>query len=69
MGHCSQDNVLWMDLTAWQHLQLYASLRGALDTTSDEQLLAALRKFDLHKVAHQVVGGFSGGMMRRLSSM
>jgi ABC-type multidrug transport system ATPase subunit len=66
VGTCPQDNLLWSELTAREHVRLYAALKG-LDTDEGarvgDELLA---KFTLDDVADLPVRAFSGGMQRRL---
>lgn len=67
LGLCSQFEILWDELTAREHLQLYAELKGmprAEIRTCVENLLSDVQ---LLKVADKTVGTFSGGMKRRLS--
>ena len=65
LGICPQHDILYEELSAIEHLQLYGALKGVHKTASDlEALLAAVK---LTKVSHKRAGSYSGGMKRRLS--
>jgi len=66
MGVCPQHDVLWDQLTAREHLELFARIKGLHGNIGEE----ANRRIDqvkLHSAADSNAGGFSGGMRRRLS--
>ncbi|CAG8495553.1 10807_t:CDS:2 [Ambispora gerdemannii] len=67
MGVCPQHDLLFNDLTAREHIELYAGIkmvpREEIETLVNERL-AAVR---LTKVADKFAGTYSGGMKRRLS--
>ncbi|CAG8563020.1 1691_t:CDS:2 [Ambispora leptoticha] len=67
MGVCPQHDLLFNDLTAREHIRLYAGIK-MIPAEEIEQLinerLAAVR---LTKVADKFAGTYSGGMKRRLS--
>ena len=64
VGLCPQFDVLFNDLTARQHLELFARIKGQPGKSERiEHLLEELELMDENKVASQ----FSGGMKRRLS--
>ncbi|CAI2183574.1 14848_t:CDS:2 [Funneliformis geosporum] len=67
MGVCPQHDILFNDLTAREHIELYAGIKNIpveeIQKLVDERL-ASVR---LTKVADKLAGGFSGGMKRRLS--
>nr|KAJ3419409.1 ATP-binding cassette sub- A member 1 [Polyrhizophydium stewartii] len=67
MGICPQHDILFDDLTAREHIELYAGLKGVpheqLKTLIEERLKAVR----LHTVADVRAGTYSGGMKRRLS--
>ena len=67
MGICSQHDILFNELTAREHIKLYAGLKGVAESDWDaliEERLEAVKLFD---VADILVNSFSGGMKRRLS--
>lgn len=67
IGECKQDDILWPNLTAREHLELFGGIRGV----SSDEMAATVQKWldsvDLDSVQHVRVGTFSGGMKRRLS--
>lgn len=69
MGVCPQFDVLWDSLTALEHLELFAAIKGlpgAQDAIRSESM-ALLRDVRLDDVAGKRAGQYSGGMRRRLS--
>ncbi len=67
MGICPQHDILFTDLSAEEHMQLYAGLKGIPESDIaqlTEERLAAVR---LWNVKDQRAGTYSGGMKRRLS--
>ena len=67
MSICKQDDFLWPDLTAKEHLDIFAGLRGVDPSTHNETVLKWLESVDLSDVQHIASTAFSGGMKRRLS--
>ena len=65
IGVCPQHDVLWPQLTAREHLQVYSMLKGIWNAA--DQIDALLRGVKLLDVQHKQAGKFSGGMKRRLS--
>ncbi|CAG8465050.1 7477_t:CDS:2 [Paraglomus occultum] len=69
MGVCPQHDILFNDLTAREHIELYAGIKNVpADEIKKltEERLAAVR---LTKVADKPAGTYSGGMKRRLSML
>ena len=62
-----QDDYLWPDLTAREHLALFAGLRGVDSSELDDTVQKWLESVDLAEVQSQYSSAFSGGMKRRLS--
>jgi ABC-type transport system involved in cytochrome c biogenesis ATPase subunit len=67
VGLCKQDDYLYPNLSAMEHLTLFAGLRGV-----DSNVLAGtvsnwLESVDLSLVKNHYTSSFSGGMKRRLS--
>lgn len=60
MGICPQHDVLWEDLTARQHLRLYARFKGVARNRVDEYVRTAIMSFGLDQEADLKVGTFSG---------
>jgi ABC-type Na+ transport system ATPase subunit NatA len=66
MGVCPQHDILWDNLTAREHLELFARLKN-LDGDIEAEIEARLRDVSLLGVADVPAGNYSGGMKRRLS--
>ena len=66
VGYCPDVGGLIPRATAWEHLQLAATLRG-LDGSWRERAVDLLERFDLASVADRITSSFSHGMGRRMS--
>ncbi|KAJ3069766.1 hypothetical protein HDU98_007180 [Podochytrium sp. JEL0797] len=64
IGVCPQKDVLFDEMTAREHVYLYAAIKNA-DVKNEG--MHVLRAVNLENVADDRVGTFSGGMKRRLS--
>jgi ABC-type multidrug transport system ATPase subunit len=67
MGICPQHDILFDDLTAREHIELYAGLKGVSATERQTLIDERLKAVRLHTVADVRAGTYSGGMKRRLS--
>lgn len=67
MGICPQHDILFDDLTAREHIQLYAGLKGVPSSQWEPLIQERLGLVRLLSVADIRAGTFSGGMKRRLS--
>ncbi|KAH6568256.1 hypothetical protein BASA50_008934 [Batrachochytrium salamandrivorans] len=67
MGICPQHDVLFDDLTAREHIQLYAGLKGVPKNELSSLIEERLQAVRLLTVANVRAGTYSGGMKRRLS--
>ncbi|KAI8925196.1 hypothetical protein BC831DRAFT_512721 [Entophlyctis helioformis] len=67
MGICPQHDVLFEDLTAREHIQLYAGIKGIAHDQINALIEERLKIVRLHTVADVRVATYSGGMKRRLS--
>eukprot|EP01016_Furgasonia_blochmanni_P001456 TRINITY_DN10565_c0_g1_i1.p1 TRINITY_DN10565_c0_g1~~TRINITY_DN10565_c0_g1_i1.p1 ORF type:complete len:454 (+),score=146.91 TRINITY_DN10565_c0_g1_i1:59-1363(+) len=67
MGVCPQHDILWNDLTAAEHLRLFAKLKGFRDHAIEHEVDKRLAYVNLQDVKNALAGTFSGGMKRRLS--
>ncbi|KAG4092371.1 hypothetical protein H8356DRAFT_1050126 [Neocallimastix lanati (nom. inval.)] len=68
LGICPQDDILFKDLTAMEHLKLYSGLKGAEDSNElNEFLNNRLKAVQLYTVRNARSKTYSGGMKRRLS--
>lgn len=64
LGWCATDGALYRELTACEHLHWWATVRGL--STTREQLLSHLERFELADRAHERVRAYSTGMRQRL---
>jgi ABC-type multidrug transport system ATPase subunit len=67
IGVCPQHDVLWSELTAREHLLLFARVKGIPSYLIDSEVHDKLQLVGLDHVANEKAGSFSGGMKRRLS--
>merc|ERR1711968_393288 len=67
MGCCPQHDILWNELTAAEHVQLFARLKGVKCSDLPQEVISRLEAVDLADVKDKVAGAYSGGMLRRLS--
>ena len=67
IGECKQDDFLWPRLTAREHLELFAGIRGVSAKDMPDTVQRWLDSVDLDDVQHVRVRAYSGGMKRRLS--
>lgn len=67
IGECKQDDFLWPRLTAREHLELFAGIRGVSAKDVPDTVQRWLDSVDLDDVQHVRVSAYSGGMKRRLS--
>ncbi|MGD2113630.1 MAG: ABC transporter ATP-binding protein [Acidobacteriota bacterium] len=63
LGYLPQDFGVYDNLTAFELLRYFASLKGVHDRDRVHRMLETV---NLHAVADRTVGGFSGGMKQRL---
>uniref|UniRef100_A0A914WNR3 ABC transporter domain-containing protein n=1 Tax=Plectus sambesii TaxID=2011161 RepID=A0A914WNR3_9BILA len=68
LGYCPQFDALFDELTAREHLTLYAKLRGVPPETVGEVVDWLLTRLDLMSYADKVSSTFSGGTKRKLST-
>lgn len=68
LGICPQDDLLWDDLTAFEHMMLHAACKGIrLNYELKNTVATILHQVQLFDYRNQYVKTFSGGMKRRLS--
>ena len=68
IGVCPQDDLLWDELTAREHMHIHASFKGIPDSDGlMEAVNFVLQKVQLGNRADSLARDFSGGMKRRLS--
>ncbi|KAL9951119.1 hypothetical protein ACROYT_G043723 [Oculina patagonica] len=68
MGYCPQFDGLDALLTAAEHLQLYARLRGVPEKDIKQVVDSLISRMNLTEYANKCAGGFSGGNKRKLST-
>jgi len=66
IGVCPQHNVLWEELSAAEHLQIFCDIKGVPRIERDDMIKARLNDVLLWDVKDKAAGKFSGGMKRRL---
>uniref|UniRef100_A0ACD5X2C7 Uncharacterized protein n=1 Tax=Avena sativa TaxID=4498 RepID=A0ACD5X2C7_AVESA len=67
IGVCPQFDILWDALTAKEHVQLFASIKGLPPSTIKSVAEQSLAQVKLSQAANVRAGSYSGGMKRRLS--
>ncbi len=64
LGWCATDGALYRELTAYEHLHWWATIRGL--SFEPSALMAHLARFELAERAHERVRAYSTGMRQRL---
>jgi len=67
MGVCPQFDILWDNLSAKQHLELFGAIKGINPKNISSEADRRIEEVRLTESANQRAGAFSGGMKRRLS--
>lgn len=67
IGMAFEYDFLWQELTAWNHMTLFAELKGIPSERLEKEIDHRLKQVSLYHVRNHPVGSFSGGMKRRLS--
>jgi len=67
IGYCPQHDILWNDLTAREHMEIFCELKGIPEKEITSLINDRLEDVQLFSVSDHCVGTFSGGMKRRLS--
>ena len=67
MGVCPQFDALLEDLTAREHLRLFARIRGVPAVQLEDAISHYIAALDLQEKADMRVGTYSGGNKRKLS--
>ena len=65
LGYCSQENILFGELTAREHLELFAYLKDVM--TDDESMKAIVDSLSLNECMDLLPKQMSGGQQRKLS--
>jgi ABC-type multidrug transport system ATPase subunit len=67
IGYCPQFDALFDNLSVWEHLKFYATIKG-IDPSVEEKLIRQqIEAFDLLKFRDTVASKLSGGTKRKLS--
>ncbi|KAF2078435.1 hypothetical protein CYY_000302 [Polysphondylium violaceum] len=64
---CPQHDILWPELTAYEHFALFAELKGVPAKQREAAIQNAIKSVKLTSVAHNQISTYSGGMKRRVS--
>ena len=67
IGLCPQHDILWNELTPYEHIELYASLRKKKKNDIKKIVEIKMKEVNLEQVTNDKVSTFSGGMKRRIS--
>ena len=67
LGVCPQFDVLFPDLSAREHVELFCGIKGIPNTEAAKVMEERLKHMKLWTVRDQRAGTYSGGMKRRLS--
>lgn len=66
-GVCPQHDVVWEQMTAREHIEMFAGLKGVPPHLVEQEVRDRLGDVELMEVSEGFAGSFSGGMRRRLS--
>jgi ABC-type Na+ transport system ATPase subunit NatA len=67
VGVCPQFDILWNEMTAKEHLEMFAVIKGLPKNLINQTVDKLLQDVNLTKVGDHLARTFSGGMKRRLS--
>jgi ABC-type multidrug transport system ATPase subunit len=67
LGVCPQFDVLYSELTCWEHMHLYGGMQGLAPDECDKEAHRLLGELDLLVKKDQKSSNMSGGQQRRLS--
>ncbi|KRX09561.1 P-loop containing nucleoside triphosphate hydrolase [Pseudocohnilembus persalinus] len=67
IGVCPQFDLLWSNLTIYEHLEFYARLKGISEVQIPYQIDTVLKEVKLFNFKNKLAKSLSGGMRRRLS--
>ena len=66
LGLCPQKNVLWKELTSYEHVDIFNRLKSVGKPASKEEKVDLLCDCDLTRKINAFAGSLSGGQMRKL---
>lgn len=67
IGLCPQHDILWDELTPYEHIEIYAVIRGIPKEEIKQLVLDKLTEVNMKKYMNDKIKTFSGGMKRRIS--
>ena len=67
IGLCPQHDILWDELTPYEHIELYATIRNYNKKDIEKIVNIKMKEVNLEHVTYDLVSTFSGGMKRRIS--
>ena len=67
IGYCPQFDALFELMTGYEHLCMYARIKGIAESQIEECVQEQIVKMDLSEHCHRQAGGYSGGNKRKLS--
>ena len=67
IGLCPQHDILWDELTPYEHIELYAKIRNYDKKDIEKIVDIKMKEVNLENVTYDLVSTFSGGMKRRIS--
>ncbi len=67
IGLCLQHDILWEELTPYEHIELYASIRNYDKNDIKKIVEIKMKEVNLENVTNDKVSTFSDGMKRRIS--
>lgn len=68
LGVCPQHNILFDDITVWEHLYLFCLFKGMTDKTEiEDKIKEKIEEVELVEKARTASKNLSGGMKRKLS--
>eukprot|EP01052_Picozoa_sp_SAG31_P049706 SAG31_NODE_11010_length_1074_cov_1.262564_2_plen_115_part_00 len=67
LGVCPQHDVLWLELSVCEHLEIFCRLRGMFEAEMAREIDAKLRDVGLTEKRLTKSGELSGGQKRKLS--
>mmetsp|Transcript_19382 Transcript_19382/g.36014 ORF Transcript_19382/g.36014 Transcript_19382/m.36014 type:complete len:1964 (+) Transcript_19382:180-6071(+) len=67
IGYCPQFDALFELMTGYEHLKMYARIKGIVEKDIESCVQEQIKRMDLTQHAHRCAGGYSGGNKRKLS--
>lgn len=67
MGLCPQHNILYDELTAYEHLAIYGIIKGAKAAELEKEINHLLKSLHLEDKRNERTLTYSGGMKRKLN--